>query len=72
MNGFDALPELMTMDQLAERLGVTPATSAGLSTRGGYPSCGSVGSSASTPPRSPSGLTATASIACGPNNTLRS
>ena len=23
MNGFDALPELMTMDQLAERLGVT-------------------------------------------------
>ena len=23
MNGFDALPELMTMDQLAARLGVT-------------------------------------------------
>ena len=23
MNGFDALPELMTIDQLAERLGVT-------------------------------------------------
>jgi excisionase family DNA binding protein len=23
MNGFEALPELMTMDQLAERLGVT-------------------------------------------------
>ncbi len=23
MNGFDALPELMTTDQLAERLGVT-------------------------------------------------
>ena len=23
MNGFDALPELMTMDQLAERFGVT-------------------------------------------------
>jgi excisionase family DNA binding protein len=23
MNGFDALPEFMTMDQLAERLGVT-------------------------------------------------
>ncbi len=23
MNGFDALPELMTMDQLAQRLGVT-------------------------------------------------
>ena len=23
MNGFDALPELMTMDQLADRLGVT-------------------------------------------------
>ena len=23
MNGFDVLPELMTMDQLAERLGVT-------------------------------------------------
>ena len=45
MNGFDALPELMTMDQLAERLGVTRRHVRRLIDERRVPFCGSVGSS---------------------------
>ena len=72
MNGFDALPELMTMDQLAERLGVTHRHARRLVDERRVPFLRVGRFIASTRPRSPTGSTAAASLACGPSNPMRS